>query len=68
MKARSCGELNHVQIHNNPEVIEIVASIIAANLGLGGLADAPPAQPVNVENWTRRLTMAQQDWIDVRLR
>ncbi len=68
VRASSCGALNHVQIHNDPEVIDIVASIIATSFRLGSPEAAPPTQPVNLENWMRRLTMADKARIDVRLR
>jgi hypothetical protein len=66
VKPNSCGELNHVQIHNDPEVIKVVASIIAANFS--GPEAAAPAQRVNVESWARRLTRVQKTRIDVRLK
>jgi pimeloyl-ACP methyl ester carboxylesterase len=67
VKPGSCRALNHVQIHNDPEVIEVIASIIAANFRLGAPEAATLAHPVNVETWARRLTMTEKTRIDVRL-
>jgi pimeloyl-ACP methyl ester carboxylesterase len=68
VKPNSCRTLNHVQIHNDPEVIEAVASIIAVKFGLGGPEAAAPAEPINLENWARRFTQAEKFRIHVRLR
>jgi pimeloyl-ACP methyl ester carboxylesterase len=67
VKPNSCRTLNHVQIHNDPDVIEVVTSIIAAKFGLGGPEAAAPAHPINLDTWVRRLTIIQKTRTNVRL-
>jgi pimeloyl-ACP methyl ester carboxylesterase len=68
VRPKSCRALNHVQIHNDREVIEVVGSIISAKFRLGGPEADAPHEPINLENWVRRFTQAQKSRIKVRLR
>jgi pimeloyl-ACP methyl ester carboxylesterase len=66
VRVNACEGLNHVQIHNDPVVIETVADITSRKLGLGGLPGAA-APPARIEDWVRNLTAAQRANLQVML-
>lgn len=50
----ACNEVNHVQIHRDPDILEIVCDLTAAKFGLGG------GERLTVEEWYSNVTRAKR--------